>query len=111
MGNTNGTGNQEGTAVTEKTSRNQWGPAETETPREREEIFEPVIAPKHQRKFRKFDDGILPVYVPRRYDAQNASMFGSERAVRTVDRGKRVVVKRYKRAEKPWRTGCAAAGG
>jgi transposase-like protein len=41
-----------------KTLRSDQGPLESEVPRDREGEFEREIIPKHQRKFKGFDDKI-----------------------------------------------------
>jgi len=45
-----------------KTVRTEDGPLRIEVPRDREGSFEPVLIPKHERRFTGFDDKILAMY-------------------------------------------------
>ena len=55
------TGNQRN-GSTAKTVRTQDGPVRIEVPRDRNGSFEPILIPKHARRFTGFDDKIVAMY-------------------------------------------------
>src|SRR5690606_32262807 len=48
--------------TTSKTVLTDHGPVPVDVPRDREGTFEPVLLPKHERRFTGFDDKILALY-------------------------------------------------
>jgi len=54
-------GNQRN-GTTSKTVHTQTGPLRIEVPRDRESSFEPLLIPKHERRFTGFDDKIVAMY-------------------------------------------------
>jgi transposase-like protein len=47
-----------------KTALTDDGPLRLDIPRDRDGSFEPILIPKHERRFTGFDDKIIAMYVP-----------------------------------------------